>query len=1119
MDCRACGHENVAGAKFCSECGAPLASCSGCGTQLQRGAKFCPECGAPVGQSTPFSAGTKAPDIPPTPPHLAESIRRSRAALQGEHKQLTVLFADVQRSMDLQEGRDPEEWARLMDRLVHILAEAIHRFEGTIEKFTGDGVMALFGAPVAHEDHARRACYAALHMLDAVASFAHELRKSEGLNFSMRVGLNSGEVVVGAIGDDLRMKYTAVGHTVGLAQRIEALAEPGTAYLTEYTAALVAGYFRLRDLGKFDIKGSRDPIGVLALEGVGTLRTSYEVAQSRGLSRMVGRRDEMAALNAALEQALQGNTQVVGVVGEAGVGKSRLCEEFAHMCEERGLTVRRAHGVSYGKAIPMLPVLQLLRNYFEIAPEDPAQKAREKVAGRLVLLDPAFEEDLPLMFDFLEVPDPARSVPSMAPEAYMRRVYAVLRRLIERRSAQEPIVVLLEDLHWLDPQSEDFIEWLIESYPGTRTLALANFRPEFHAPWMRHSYYQQIALRPLAPNDVDELLTELVGTDESLAAIREPVLQRTGGNPFFVEEVARVLIDDGTLEGIPGNYRLARPLDQVRVPPTVQAVLAARIDRLGERDKDALQTAAVIGREFREPVLQHVCERPDHDLVSALRSLCASEFLQQESLYPVAEYRFWHPLTQEVALASLLSERRAALHGAVARALIELEPERHLELARLIAHHFEEADEPLEAAQWNARTAEGLSPRDAAAALERWRRVLELAEVLPESGEALTLRLSALAQLLRMGGRTGMPSDEAQRAYRAGRTLALRSGDRASLVRLDFGYGAYSLFATAELNQGFQRMASAVRGADELSNRSLAVAARVGTGRIALDIGPLSVTIDAADRAIELAAGDLSCGAELTGYSPFARHLAQRSAALAFAGDLGRSREDGERALAIARQRGETEVVVVASNALHLHAFFSGEPGNGVMLAREVLKLADEAVAGYVPSSARLGLGIACIAAGRLPEAVDVLEDGLRKARSSSVLAEECSLMTYLAWAHQAAGNGEAALQVANGAMELIARRGARVMECALLVARAGAYRLSGPGASRHKAHNDLMAAHELIEAVGARALLPFLHAELAEQALAAGDGATAQRERREAERLFAAIGATAHTARMAFWS
>ena len=326
-----------------------------------------------------------------------------------------------------------------------------------------------------------------------------------------------------------------------------------------------------------------------------------------------------------------------------------------------------------------------------------------------------------------------------------------------------------------------------------------------------------------------------------------------------------------------------------------------------------------------------------------------------------------------------------------------------------------------------------------------------------------------------------MSSDEARRVYHAGRTLALRSGDRASLVRLDFGYGAYSLFATAELQQGFQLMASAVRGADELGNRPLAVAVRVGTGRIALDIGPLSVTVAAADRAIELASGDLSCGAELTGYSPLARHVAQRSAALAFAGDLVRSREDGERALAIARGRGETEIMVVASNALHLHAFFSGEPENGVMLTREVLELADEAVAGYVPSSARLGLGIACIAAGRLPEAAAALEDGLRKARSSSVLAEECYLVTYLAWAHQAAGNGEAALRVADGAMGLVAGRGAEVMECVLLIA-----------------------------------LLPFLHAELAEQALAGGDGATVQREHREAERLFAAIGATAHTARMA---
>src|SRR6059058_5628991 len=363
LRCPSCGHANRAAAKFCEECGTRLASAA---------------------------ASAEPPRAPRdyTPRHLAEKILGSRAALEGERKQVTVLFADVKGSMDLAEQLDPEEWHRILDRFFQLLAEGVHRFEGTVNQYTGDGVMALFGAPIAHEDHAQRACWAALHLCNEVRRYADELRTARGLNFAVRLGINSGEVVVGRIGDDLRMDYTALGHTVGLAARMEQLAEPGKVFLTEHTARLVAGFFTLRDLGESAVKGVGAPLRVYELEGVGALRTRLDVARARGFSRFVGRTAEMASLEAALGRAVAGTGQVIGVVAEAGVGKSRLCHEFTERARAQGIAVYDAHCVAHGKMIPFLPVLELLRGYFGITDQDGDEAARRKVAGTLLLLDP-----------------------------------------------------------------------------------------------------------------------------------------------------------------------------------------------------------------------------------------------------------------------------------------------------------------------------------------------------------------------------------------------------------------------------------------------------------------------------------------------------------------------------------------------------------------------------------------------------------------------------------------------------------------------------------------------------------------------------------------------------------
>ena len=477
MSCAKCGAENPAGKRFCGDCGVALANrCAQCDADNPPEKKFCGDCGAALGGARPTAGPARRAY---TPKHLADKILNSRAALEGERKQVTVLFADVKGSMEIAEQLDPEEWSRIMNRFFQILSEGVERFEGFVDKFTGDGIMALFGAPLAHEDHARRACYAALHIVEGLRGYANELRLRRGLNFSARLGLNSGEVIVGKIGDDLHMDYTAQGHTVGLAARMEQIAEPGKVYLTAHTAALIQGYFALTDLGEMEIKGVHSVMHVYELIGLGQMRTRLDVSRARGFSRFVGRGDEMQVLESALARAREGNAQVVGIVGEAGLGKSRLCFEFLERCRARGLMTYETTGVAHGKAIPFLPMLRLFRAFFGITEQDSDATARERIAGRMLLLDERLRESLPLLFDFMGVPDPENPAPRIDPEAFQRQMFDIVRRVVQARGQRETQVTLLEDLHWFDSGSAAYLEPLIDAAVGTRILTLVNFRPEY----------------------------------------------------------------------------------------------------------------------------------------------------------------------------------------------------------------------------------------------------------------------------------------------------------------------------------------------------------------------------------------------------------------------------------------------------------------------------------------------------------------------------------------------------------------------------------------------------------------------------------------------------------------
>ncbi|TMA62192.1 MAG: zinc-ribbon domain-containing protein [Deltaproteobacteria bacterium] len=702
MRCPRCRHENRETARFCGECGASLGRgipCPRCATFNPVSQRFCDSCGQQLASTGAVERAREPRAYAPR--HLIEKILTTRRALEGERKQVTVLFADMVDSMRLAERVDAEEWHRVVDRFFQVLAEGIHRFEGTINQFTGDGVMALFGAPVAHEDHARRGCHAALHMMGELRGYASGLRV-RGLEFSVRMGLNSGEVVVGTIGDDLRMDYTAQGHAVGLAARMEQVAAPGTVYVSEHTARLVEGFFTLRDHGTPPIKGVSTPVRVFELEGIGPLRTRLDAAGVRGFSRLVGREAELAWLDGILVRALESNGQVVGVVGDAGVGKSRVCLEFVNRCRARGIAVQEAHCPAHGSTVPLLPIRELLRGYLALGDGDPPETVRRKVADQLLALDPGLEDALPVVLDLLGVPDPDAPDVSAASHG---RLAGFLRRFVRLRSASEAVVLLLDDAHWIDGASDALVGELAAAVRGTRTLLVANFRPEYRPAWTGGSHYHQLPLSPLGREASRELLHDLLGADDSLGDLSDLVRERTGGNPFFIEEVVQALAAAGSLAGQRGAYRLAEPLESVAIPATVQSLLAARVDRLGEQAKHVLQAAAVIGKQFDEPLLKAVVGLDDHHLATALGGLQEAEFIHEVMPYPVPHYAFKHPLTREVAYQSQLAERRAHLHAAVAGALETLRADRLGEYASLIAHHWDASGMRFEAQRWRRRAA------------------------------------------------------------------------------------------------------------------------------------------------------------------------------------------------------------------------------------------------------------------------------------------------------------------------------------------------------------------------------------------------------------------------------
>ncbi len=659
--------------------------CPNCGSQISATAKFCPECAHPrlAPAAEPRFASAKSY----TPQHLADKIATAKRAIEGERKQITVLFADLKGSMELLAERDPEEARNLLDPVLERMMEAVHHYEGTVSKVLGDGIMALFGAPVAHEDHAVRTCYAALRMQDSVKRYAEEVRRSEGIPIQIRVGVNSGEVIVRSIGSDFHMDYTAVGPTTHLAARMEQMAVPGTILISADTMNLAEGYVQVKPLGPMPVKGLDSPIEVYEIVGASTVRSRLHAAAARGLTRFVGREGELDQLRQVLERARTGHGQVVAVVGEPGVGKSRLYWEFTRSHRTQGWLIVESSSVSYGKATAFLPIIDLLRVYFQIEMRDEARKIREKVTGKLLSLDRALEPSLPALLWLLEVPIEDPQWQRLDPPQRRQRALEGVKRLLLRESQVQPLLVLFEDLHWIDSETQALLDSLVESLPTASLLLLVNYRPEYRHSWSGKTYYRQLSIDPLPPESAEKLLEALLGNDAGLHPLKRLLIERTEGNPFFLEESVRTLVETKALAGERGAYLLAKASQTLLIPATAQAILTARIDRLPVEDKRLLQAASVIGKDVPFALLQAIAAPPEESLRRGLAHLQAAEFLYEARLFPDLEYTFKHALTHDVAYGSLLQDRRRALHGQIVETIERLHADGLAEHVDRLAHH------------------------------------------------------------------------------------------------------------------------------------------------------------------------------------------------------------------------------------------------------------------------------------------------------------------------------------------------------------------------------------------------------------------------------------------------
>jgi class 3 adenylate cyclase/tetratricopeptide (TPR) repeat protein len=860
--CPRCGRDNTPDSSYCLECGAGLnRTCAFCGRELAAPAKFCTRCGNLAGGTLVAGAAVAHPGYPSpeayTPKHLAEKIRSSKASLEGERKQISVMFADMKGSLELVADRDPEEAWAILDPVLQLMMDAVHRYEGTVNQVMGDGIMALFGAPVAHEDHAVRACYAALSMQQQVAAYSDELRRSGASPVQLRIGIDSGEVVVRSVSSELRMDYSAIGQTTHVAARMEQAAAPGTILITGDTMRLAEGYVEVNRLGPISVRGLVAPVAAYEVLGRGAIRSRFDAAIARGLTQFVGRSRELDLLQDVLERVARGDGQLVALVGQPGVGKSRLALELTRSDAARGWVVLKGSAEPHGASTPYLPAVNLLRAYFRIesggdTSRTVREKVTEKLSQRLLAVDRTRSPLLALLD--VHVADPEWA--ALDPPARRRRTLEALTTLLLPDGAAQPVLLVFEDLQWIDSETEALLDSLVERLPGARALLVVTYRPEYHHVWGTRPSYTELRIAPLPPETAEELADVLLGEGPQLDRLKRFLIARTGGNPFFLEESVRTLVETGTLTGHRGAYRVTGELASIPVPPTVDAVLAARIDRLPEAEKHLLQSAAVIGADVPLPLLRAVAGQSDQGLRRGLLQLEASEFLYETTGSHQPHYSFKHALTQEVAYSALLHEQRRVLHARIVRAIEEIYRGRVADQVDRLAHHAFRGELWREAVGLLHEAGRRAAWRSASReALAQFENALTALQHVPESRETLELGVD-----IRFDVQSAcVPLGELDRMLgylRQAEQLAQTLGDQRRLGRV-FAVLAHYFWWVGELDRAVESGRRALTIAAILGDSELEMVANVRLGQAHYSLGQYEQTVVVCRACLAVLKGDL----------------------------------------------------------------------------------------------------------------------------------------------------------------------------------------------------------------------------------------------------------------------
>jgi class 3 adenylate cyclase/tetratricopeptide (TPR) repeat protein len=1073
IPCPRCHADNRDDARFCRECGNRFdATCPACGAPAGPASRFCDVCGAALAAPPEALARFASPEHY-TPRHLAERILTERAAIEGERKQVTILFADVKGSLELLADRDPEEARQLLDPVLDRMIEAVHRYEGTVNQVMGDGIMALFGAPLALEDHALRACYAALAMQAEVGRLADDLRGTHGVTLQIRVGLNSGDVLVRGIGSDLRMEYSAIGLTTHLASRMEQLAPPGHTLLTPDTLNLVEGYVQVVSEGQVPIKGLGHRMEAFRLLGTAQARTRIQAGAMRGLTRFVGRQRELDAIALALDTAGAGHGQVLALVGDPGVGKSRLVWETVRSERVEGWLVLESRSVSYGRAAAYGPVRDLLRAFFRIRENDDRRTIQDRVTAKVLTLDRLLEETIAAVLAVLDAVPEASPFLTFDPLERRQRTLEAIKRLFIRESQIQPLLVVVEDLHWIDSETQALLDSLVESLPSARMLLLVNYRPEYHHGWSSRAWYAQVRVDPLTARGADELLAALLGQGAGLAPLKQMLMERTAGNPFFLEESVRILVETGVVEGERGAHRLVRPLEVIKVPPTVQAVLAARIDRLPPGQKTLLQTASVIGKDVAFPVLKAITDLPEGELRARLGDLQEAAFLHEVSLFPELEYTFSHTLTHEVTYGGLVQERRRVLHARIVATLERLNLGHPGERAERLAQHavrgavWDKAVRYLREA--GRKATEQSAYRQGIACFEQ---ALEAQQHLPKTPDALTEAIDLRFDLRNALFALGELEQILEHLTRA-RALAEALGDRRRLGWVA-AYMTHYYWRVGDHRSAIESGQRAVAIGEELQDVALQ-STNVNLGLAYYAVGDYPAAIDALQKTIGALEGQQR--GQRLGWAglPAVTSRAYMVGCLAELGRFGAGIPVGEDAVRIAEQAN--------------HAFSLGQAyvNLGVLYLRKGDLTLAVAILERGPSVSGLSkvsalainltstLGYAYALSGRQPEAIALLEDGVQRAGGKKIMARQSVWTAWLGEAYLLAGRSDDALVQARRALALTRENGERGNEAHVL-------RLLGEIATRqqtvdgHAPDAWYQQASTLAETLGMRPLVAVCH-------------------------------------------